>query len=143
MANYNPDVKAFTSGHNETLERSTRLVAPPSKQYKELILQQVVKEIKEESARAQATSSYGVSARVIRERQKDFPWINRNMVNYFIKVSKLQQGNKQQPASITIETSNADRGCVFYAFFLRGVICGEHFVESFHAFFGCYVSTPM
>ena len=83
-------IKAFTSGCNETPERSARHVAQPSKQYKELILQQLVKEIKEESARAQAMTSYSVSVQVIRERQKDFRWINHNMVNYVIKVSKLQ-----------------------------------------------------
>ena len=41
----------------------------------------------------------------IRERQKYFPWINHNMVDYFIKVSKVkQQNNYQQPpaASITM-----------------------------------------
>ena len=61
MANYNANVQAFTSGHNETLKRNARHVASPSKQYKELILQQLVKEIKEESARAQAMTSYGIS----------------------------------------------------------------------------------
>jgi len=126
MANYNAGVEAFTSGHNETLKRSAQHLAPPNKQYKELILQQLVKEIKEESARAQAMSSYGVSVQVIREQQNDFPWINHNMVNYFSKVSKLQQGNKQQPASIIIKTLNVDRGCVFYACFVLSVICGEH-----------------
>jgi len=67
MANCNADVQAFTSGHNETLKRNAQHVAPPSKQYKELILQQLVKEIKEESARAQALTSYSVSVQVIRE----------------------------------------------------------------------------
>ena len=67
MANYNANVKAFTSGHNETLKRSAQHVAPPSKQYKELIPQQLVKEIKEESVRAQAMTSYSISVQVIRE----------------------------------------------------------------------------
>jgi len=31
---------------------------------------------------------------IIKEQQKDFLWINQDMVNYFIKVSHLQQGKQ-------------------------------------------------
>jgi len=37
-----------------------------------------------------------IIGQVIKECQKDFPWINQNMVDYFIKVSNVQQHNKQQ-----------------------------------------------
>ena len=72
-------------------------MASHSKEYKQLILQQLVKEIKEETTKAK--NSYGVMGWVIKEQQKDFSWINWNMVNYVIQVSILQQGNKQQPAA--------------------------------------------
>jgi len=61
MANYNAEVEAFMSVHNETPVKSAQHVAPPSKECEQLILQQLVKKINEESARAQETSSYGIT----------------------------------------------------------------------------------
>jgi len=51
MANNNAELKAFMSVHNETLKASNHHVAPPSKEYKQLILEQLMKEI----SRARAT----------------------------------------------------------------------------------------
>lgn len=50
-------------------------VAPPNKGYKQVILQQLVLEIEEETVKA--ATKYGVIERVIKEWQKAFPWINR------------------------------------------------------------------
>ena len=72
-------------------------VAPPNKGYKQVILQQLVLEIEAETVKA--ATKYGIIERVIKERQKAFPWINRNKVDYFIKVSK---GKTLTPGSITI-----------------------------------------
>ena len=101
MANNNAELKAFTGVHNETLEGGTHCVAPPSKEYKQLILEQLMKENSRAWEMAKGASSYGTNRKVIRERQKDFPWINHNMVNYFFKLLRLNSKtmfiNNHQP----------------------------------------------
>ena len=74
MADYNGEVKAFTSVKNETAKASAPCVAPPSKEYKQLILQQLVKEISKEMAKEK--SSYGIIRQVVKEWKTDIPWIN-------------------------------------------------------------------
>ena len=69
------------SDHNNEDKASASHVVPPTEEYKSLILEQLLKEIDEETARAK--TSHGVYAWIIREHQKDFPWINWNMVDYF------------------------------------------------------------
>ena len=45
MANSNAELEAFMSVQNETLKGGAHHVAPPSKEYKQLILEQLIKEI--------------------------------------------------------------------------------------------------
>ena len=75
MANYGTEVKVLTSLHNETVEAIAPHVTPPSKEYKQLILQQLVKKISKEMAKAK--SSYGIIRQVIKEWQKDFPCVQQ------------------------------------------------------------------
>ena len=106
MANNNAELKAFLAGHNETLKGGAYHVAPPSKEYKQLILEQLMKEISRAWETVDGRSKFILDYwEVIRERQKYFPWINHNMVDYFIKVSKVkQQNNYQQPPAASITT---------------------------------------
>jgi len=45
MANNNAELKAFLAGHNETLKGGAYHMAPPSKEYKQLIFEHLMKEI--------------------------------------------------------------------------------------------------
>ena len=45
MSNNNAEIEVFMSVHNETHKASAHCVAPPSKEYKQLILEQLMKEI--------------------------------------------------------------------------------------------------
>ena len=45
MANNNAELKAFMAGHNETVKGGAYHVAPPSKENKQLILEQLMEEI--------------------------------------------------------------------------------------------------
>ena len=106
MANSNAELEAFMSAHNETLKARAHHVAPPIKEYKQLILEQLMKEISRawETVNERSTFIWDYWE-VIRERQKYFLWINHNMVEYFIKVSKAKQQNNYQQlpaASITM-----------------------------------------
>jgi len=62
------------SDYNDVDNASAPHVAPLSKEYKDLILQQLVKEFDEETARAK--SPYSIIMQIIKECQKDFHWIN-------------------------------------------------------------------
>ena len=59
----------------------------PLKAIKHAILGDVVVLIDEAHAEvcAKGNSTYGVT--MIKEQQQDFPWINRNVIDYFKKVS--------------------------------------------------------
>ena len=65
MADYNDEVEAFTSVHNERIKASAPSVTPPSKELKQLILQQPVTTISKETAKAK--SSYGILGQAIKE----------------------------------------------------------------------------
>ena len=60
MANNNAELKAFLAGHNETLKGGAYHMAPPSKEYKQLILEQLMKEISRALEMAKGASSYGI-----------------------------------------------------------------------------------
>ena len=62
----------------------------PSKAIKDDILGDVVVLIDEAHAEACAkgNSTYGINNHMIKEQQKDFLWINRNVINYFKKDSR-------------------------------------------------------
>ena len=61
----------------------------PLKAIKDAILGEVVVLIDEAHAEActEGNTTYGINDHIIKEQQKDFPWINRNLINYFKKVS--------------------------------------------------------
>ena len=61
-----------------------------------------MKEISRVWEMVKGASTYGIIGKVIREIQNDFQWINHNMVDYFIKVSKVNKSAKQ----LSTTTSN-------------------------------------
>ena len=67
MANKKAELKAFMAGHNKTLKSGAYHVAPPSKEYKQLILEQLMKEISRAQKMVKGASSYGIIGKVIRE----------------------------------------------------------------------------
>ena len=54
---------------------------PPEKKYKNAILAEIVREI--EDATLKASNFYGIQQHIIEQCKKDFPWLNKNNVNYF------------------------------------------------------------
>ena len=73
----------------------------PSKAIKDAILGDVVVLIDEAHAEACAkgNSTYGIT--MIKEQQQDFPWINRNVIDYFKKVSHTTAIKHVRQASST------------------------------------------
>ena len=54
---------------------------PPEKKYKNAILAEIVREIKDVTLKAR--NFYGIQQRIIEQRKKDFPWLNKNNIDYF------------------------------------------------------------
>ena len=54
---------------------------PPEKKYKNAILAEIVREI--ENATLKASNSHGIEQCIIEQHKKDFPWLNKNNVDYF------------------------------------------------------------
>ena len=54
---------------------------PPEKKYKNAILAEIVREI--EDATLKASNFYGIQRHIIEQHKKDFPWLNKNNVDYF------------------------------------------------------------
>ena len=54
---------------------------PPEKKYKNAILAEIEREIKEVTLKA--NNSYGIQQHIIEQQQNDFPWLNKNNVDYF------------------------------------------------------------
>jgi len=54
---------------------------PPEKKYKNAILAEIVREIKDVTVKA--SNFYGIQQRFIEQHKKDFPWLNKNNVDYF------------------------------------------------------------
>ena len=79
----------------------------PSQAIKDAILGQVVTLIDKARAKAWATrsSTYGINDRIIKDQQQDFPWINRNIIDYFRKVT----ANRPLPINTIIVNNNSDQ----------------------------------
>jgi len=60
---------------------SARASVPPGKKYKNAILAEIAREIKD--ATLKANNSYGIQQRIIEQRKTDFPWLNKNNIDYF------------------------------------------------------------
>ena len=67
MANSNAELEAFMSVHNETLKARAHHVAPPSKEYKQLILEQLMKEVSRVWDTTKGTISYEIIRKVKRK----------------------------------------------------------------------------
>jgi hypothetical protein len=72
---------------------------PPSKDLKNAVLNLMVVEMNSESSMKSSNgeSTYGLITKLVKKRKLQYPWLNRNIFNYYLKTT-------QPPSSVTVRS---------------------------------------
>ena len=96
------------------IEQSTSTaVPPPEKKLRNMILREIWNEISLELETRKETSSYGIITNILKKNKVQFPWLTRNMINYFKKINlppdvvNLSNGSAVSPTSDLTNVNNA------------------------------------
>jgi len=107
---------AETSSNDQN--SSANDITPPTDGLKNAVLGQLWLQIDEEIANSGA-STYGVISKVINSNKKNFPWLNRNMVNYYrtkatkeLSLPPQEIGEQFEAAVSGVTSESAERNSV-------------------------------
>lgn len=73
-----------------TIEKAA-FVPPPERNLRNMILGEIWKEIKKKKGDETEGSSYGIITSILNKNKAQFPWLTRNMINYFKKKNLLPE----------------------------------------------------
>ena len=73
-----------------TIEKAA-FVPPPERNLRNMILGEIWKEIKKKKGDETEGSSYGIITSILNKNKAQFPWLTRNMINYFKKKKLCQK----------------------------------------------------